>query len=169
LDKERIRNYGTYNNDERGSPGGRNGYPSGSMGGVVLFGIVLRTGIFEFVAKDYVANCGMAVMNAEKSASRWPNEAFIWWGPPKELYIASELIDMASPLQAWSNPKWEEKSSKGFSSPWSKASKAAAYGGGGDGLSMGLGLIIYGVEGDCEDGDDAQSLMNEVSMVRPVL
>lgn len=127
---------------------GGNGCPSGSMGRLVLFGIVLRTGIVEFAAKYYVANCGMAVMNAEKSASRWPKVAFIWWGPPKELYIVSELIDMASPPQAWSNPKWEEKSSKGFSSPWSKASKAAAYDGGGDGLSMGLGLIMYGVEGD---------------------
>ena len=72
--------------------------------------------------------------------------------------------------QAWSNASWEEKSSNGFSSPWSKESKAAAYEGGeGDALRMGLGLIIYGVEGDRGDGDDAQSLMNEVSMVSPVL
>lgn len=95
---------------------GGNGYPSGSMSG----GHTIRHSFenrFEFAAKCYVANCGMAVMNAEKSASRWPKGVFIWWGPPKELYIVSELIDMALPPQAWSNPKWEEKSSKGFSSP----------------------------------------------------
>lgn len=112
----------------------------------------------------------MAVMNAEKSPSRCAKEGFSWWGPPKALYMASEVIDMALPPQAWSNPNWEEKSSKGFSNPWSKASKAAAYDGGeGEALSMGLGLIIYGVEGDIGDGDGAQSLMNEVSIVRPAL
>jgi hypothetical protein len=111
----------------------------------------------------------MAVMNAEKSPSRWAKEAFSWWGPPKALYMASELIDMALPPQAGSNPNWDVKSSKGFSNPWSKASKVAAYDGGGEALSMGLGLIKYGVEGDRGDGDGAQSLMNEVSMVRPAL
>ena len=115
----------------------------------------------------------MAVINADKSRSRWAKAGFIeWWDPPKASYIASELIEMTLPPQAWSNASWEEKSSKGFSSPWpwSKASKAAAYEcGEGDALRMGLGLITYGVEGDRGDGDDAQSLMNEVSMVRPVL
>ena len=46
MGKERIRTDDTYNKDERGNPGGGNGYPLEPWG-IMLLGIILKTGRFQ--------------------------------------------------------------------------------------------------------------------------
>jgi len=68
----------------KGSPRTGNGYPL-----VVFFGHTESHGNVKkkkkTAIKNYMAYCGIAVMNAEKSRSRFAKGAFTWWCPPKVL------------------------------------------------------------------------------------
>jgi len=58
------------------SPGRGNGYPLVVFSGI--FGVLSMRKKKKSATKDYMAYCGIAVMNAEKSRSRFAKGAFTW-------------------------------------------------------------------------------------------